>query len=107
MKTVQQALADEVHWSLPDGFVENVCIRRGIDVEEEFTRTVALSIAYRGALADCLSSLVQAINFNEADKSFGNLTDAQRRLILRRANALYSSIGEAAVETDGPRIRFL
>ena len=107
MKTVQQALADEVHWPLSEGFVENVCIKRGIDTEEEFSRSVAQSIAYRGALADCLISLAQAINFTEADKSFGNLTEAQRRFILKKANALYASIGEQVEDTDEPRIRFL
>jgi len=33
---------------------------------------------YMGALADCLWSLVQAINFSEADKSFGSLSDKDK-----------------------------
>jgi hypothetical protein len=37
---------------------------------------------------------LQAVNFSEADKSVGNLTDAQRKVILNIANKYYGEIGE-------------
>ena len=98
MKTVIQALIDEVHYPIPYGFVENVCIKRMLNAEEGFAFETATSNAYKGALADCLYSLIQAINFSESDKSVGTLSDAQRKAILKKVNKLYGEIGEDVVE---------
>lgn len=106
MKTVIQALIDEPHYPIPHGFVENKCFERQLYPDEEFTFEVVKSDAYKGALADCLYSLVQAINFSESDKSVGNLTDEQRKLVLKRANALYEEIGEEEKETLEPIVYF-
>ena len=99
-KTVIQALIDEVFYPIPYGKIENIVIKRGLDGSADFTSEVADTISYKGALADCLFSLLQAINFSEADKSVGTLTDTQRRAILKRANKLYREIGEDEVD-DG------
>lgn len=106
MKTVVQALISKVHWPLPYDFVETTCIERGIDSEKEFTIDIANSNEYKGALADCLYSLVQAINFSEANKSVGNLTDKQREILLRRANKLYKEIGEEEKDDGSPTVYF-
>ena len=98
MKTVIQALRDEVIYPIPYGKVENIAIRRGLNGDENFSADIAAGNSYKGALADCLFSLIQAINFSEADKSVGVLTDTQRKAILKRANALYGEIGEEAKE---------
>jgi len=105
MKTVIQALIDEVIYPIPYGKVENIIIKRGLYAGDTFDASVASGISYKGALADCLYSLITAINFSEADKSVGTLTDAQRKAILKRANALYGEIGEDEVD-DGstPRV---
>lgn len=100
MKTVIKALIDEVHWPIPPGFAENICIRRGLDACEEISWQVMDSVNYKGALADCLCSLLQAINFSEAGMSVGNLSDAQRKAILKKANKLYAEIGEEEVEDE-------
>lgn len=100
MKTVIQALIDEIHYPIPLGYVENVCIKRYLDPDEEFTYNLARGKEYKGALADCLCSLLHAVNFSEADKSVGNLSDAQRRALLKKANKLYEEIGEDKVEDD-------
>jgi hypothetical protein len=97
MKTVGQALLDEVHIPIPYGFVENACIKRDLDIESEFTGDVARSDAYKGTLADCLLSLIQAVSFSEADKSIGSLSEDQRKAILVQVNRLYNSIGEEEV----------
>lgn len=95
MKTIQQALIDEIHYPLNEGFVENVMIKRGL--EGEFTYEVAMSSQYMGAVADCLYSLIHSINFSEADKSFGALSESDKERILLRVNAIYNEIGEQEV----------
>lgn len=81
MKTVGQALVDEVHIPIPYGFVENACIKRDLDIESEFTGDVARSDAYKGTLADCLLSLIQAVSFSEADKSIGSLSEDRKSVV--------------------------
>ena len=100
MKTIQQALIDEIHYPIPVGFVENVLIKRRIYHSDEYNFDVANSNEYKGALADCLCSLVQAVNFSEADKSIGTLSDKDKERILLRANAIYETIGEPVVDLE-------
>lgn len=105
MKTVRQALIDEIHYPISPGFVENKLIERGLE-NCDFTARVAKMNSYKGALADCLASLAQAIGFSESDKSVGNLTDKQRELALRRANSLYAEIGEPLIDNGEPMVIF-
>lgn len=99
-KTIRQALMDEIHYPIPVGFVDNVLIRRGMDGDVMFNTTVANSATYQGSLADCLWSLVQAVNFSEADKSWGSLSDKDKERILLRVNKIYNAIGETTVELE-------
>jgi hypothetical protein len=99
-KTVIQSLLDETLYPIPVGKVENIIITRDLDGDTDFTKDVTASKEYKGALADCLYSLLQAITFSEAGMSVGALTDAQRKSILKRANKLYGEIGEE--EKDDP-----
>lgn len=94
MKTIQQALLDAVYYPIGVKYVENVMISRNLDAEEECTPEVINSKEFMGAVADCLYSLIQAVNFSEADKSVGTLSDKQLTAILSRANSIYDSIGE-------------
>lgn len=91
MKTIGQALMDEIHYPISVGMIENKLIMRGLDCDAEFDMEVAKSKAFIGAVADCLYSLIEAPNFSEADKSI-SLSD--KSLILNKVNALYKSIGE-------------
>ena len=100
MKTIQQALIDEIHYPIPEGFVENVMIKRKLNPVGDCDSDKMNSKEYMGALADCLWSLVQAINFSEADKSFGSLSDKDKERILLRVNSIYNAIGEPSVELE-------
>lgn len=100
MKTIQQALIDEIHYPIPEGFVENVMIKRKLNPVGDCDSDTMNSKEYMGALADCLWSLVQAINFSEADKSFGSLSDKDKERILLRVNSIYNAIGEPLVELE-------
>ena len=100
MKTIQQALIDEIHYPIPEGFVENVMIKRKLNPVGDCDSDTMNSKEYMGSLADCLWSLVQAINFSEADKSFGSLSDKDKERILLRVNSIYNAIGEPSGELE-------
>lgn len=101
MKTIGQALVDEIHYPISVGMIENKLIMRGLDYEGEFDIDVAKSSAFKGAVADCLYSLIEAPNISEADKSI-SLSD--KSLILNKVNALYKSIGEQEKCLATPRV---
>lgn len=94
MKTIMQALIDEIYYPIPLGFVENKLIERQLDGGDEYTFEVAQSKEWKGALADCLYSLIQAVSLSESDKSIGTLSDKDKERLLVRINALYKTIGE-------------
>lgn len=100
MKTIQQALIDEIHYPISVGFVENVMIKRGLNPEDKFDFDVSHSKEYMGAHADCLYSLIQAINFSEADKSIGSLSDKQITAIISLMNKIYEAIGEEPKDVE-------
>lgn len=100
MKTVAQALRDEVFYPIPKGFFDNVLVKRGLNPDDIFSREVSLSHPYIGAHADCLCELVQSISFSESDKSVTALSDKDKERLLLKANRLYSSIGEPVVEVE-------
>lgn len=90
-KTILQALLDEIHYPISEGFAENKLLARGLNPNDMCTVEVLNSASFKGTTADCLVSLVEAPNFSEADKSI-NLAD--RNMILKRAASIYKSIGE-------------
>lgn len=94
MKTIKQALIDEIHYPIPLGFVENKMIERQLNGDDEYTFEVAQSKEWKGALADCLYSLIQAVSLSESNKSIGTLSDKDKERLLVRINALYKTIGE-------------
>ena len=95
MKTIKQALIDEIHYPIPLGFVENKMIERQLNGDDEYTFEVAQSKEWKGALADCLYSLIQAVSLSQSDKSIGTLSDKDKERLLVRINALYKTIGES------------
>lgn len=70
-------------------------IERQLNGDDEYTFEVAQSKEWKGALADCLYSLIQAVNLSESDKSIGTLSDKDKERLLVRINALYKTIGES------------
>lgn len=91
MKTIAKALKDEVHYKLSSGFFENRLLERELSGNDECTAEVLKSKQFKGAVADCLASLIQAPNYTEGDVSFSQ-TDKDK--ILAIANSIYRSIGE-------------
>lgn len=104
MKTVLQALRDEVHYPIPVGFIENKLIERHLDGDAEYSYDVSQTNEWKGALADCLYSLLQAVTYSESDKSVGVLSDEDKKRLLVRINSLYKSIGEETVNLGQPMV---
>lgn len=104
MKTVRQAIVDEIYYPVNTGLIDNKLLARGIDPDDDFNAETSGSDPYKGALADTIFSLVQAVNVSESDKSVGSLSDAQRKALMSWANRLYSSIGEDTIESFSPTV---
>lgn len=99
MKTVLQALKDEVHYKLSSGFFENRLLERSLDGNEICTIDILKSKPFKGAVVDCLMSLIQMPNFTEGDVSL-SLSDKDN--ILTLANGIYNSIGETEKNIGEP-----
>ena len=100
MKSILQAIKDEVYYPINDGLVVNKILCRGLFPDTEYTAEIAESSGFIGALADTFYSLIQQVNVSEGDKSFGAMTDRQREALLIRINKMYGSIGEEPVEIE-------
>lgn len=101
MRTIAQALKDEIYYPVNAGKIENTLLRRGLDGSCEISAEVLNSPEFNGAVADCLYSLIEAPNFSESDISI-SLQD--RKLILKKANCIYASIGEEEKDIDEPTV---
>lgn len=102
MKTILQALKDELSYPFDDGFIENKLLARGLYPEENMIPDDFQSPQYQGAIADCLYALITAPNFSESDISI-SLPD--RNFILKMANDIYASIGEEPKSLGQPKVR--
>jgi len=103
MKTIRQALIDEIHYPIPVGYVENRLFARGLDGESEISIEILQGPEFSGAVADCLWSLIQAPNISEADKS---VTLPDRDTLLRLANYYYKLAGEPERTIGEPTVSF-
>ena len=72
--------------------------------DDEYNYDVANSNLYKGALADCFRSLLYSVSYSEADKSVSALSSEDKKNVLALANSLYSSIGEATLVENKPKV---
>lgn len=101
IKTILSALKDEIHYPVPEGFLENKLIKRGLSGSDNYDSIVANSNAFQGVLADCYIGLLDAVNFSEGDK---NVALPYRDLLLKKANAIYKAIGEQTISDETPTV---
>lgn len=105
MKTVRQALLDEILYPIPEGKIENKLIARGLTGNEEYDPEMAKSASFKGCFADCLIALLQSVSFSESDKSVSALSDEAKKRLLKIANSIYDELGEPLVEIeDKPKV---
>lgn len=100
MKTIREALLDDIIYPISEGKVDNKMIARGLNGDDEYDFDVANSKAYMGCFADCLVALLQSVSFSEADKSVSALSDEAKKKLLNIANSIYKTIGEEEVVID-------
>ena len=104
MKTIAEALRDEIHYPLDSGYIENRLLSRDLDATLEVTKDILQSGAFLGAVADCLYSIyTDAPNISEADKS---VTLPDRTNLIKRINSIYKSIGEPEKDDGEPKVYF-
>lgn len=107
MKTVRQALVDEVLYPLPGGLIDNKLVTRGLDAAAGATADILRGPGFSGALADCLLAVVeQSMGFSEADKSVSAPSAEQVRALRSRVARLYASIGEDVPDMGGAAVTF-
>lgn len=103
MKTIAQTLIDEIHYPLPLGFVDNRLLCRGLDGKSEISAEIINGNQFKGAVADCLWSLLQAPNVSESDKS---VSLPSQDSIIKLANTYYREIGEPEKTYGEPTVQF-
>ena len=73
-------------------FFENRLLERKLNGNDDCTAEIFTSKPFKGAVADCLISLIQAPNFSEGDISF---SQSEKDKIFSLANSIYNAIGES------------
>lgn len=101
MKSIIEALADEVAFPLDKGMLENKLLKRGICATDDCTQEVLNSDDFTGAYADCLYHLIEMPNFSESDIS---ISLADRKLILDKVNDIYRRLGEEERKLSQPNV---
>lgn len=107
MRTIAQALTAKIGnlISLLGGSdaVEVALEDRGLEANAPYSGEIGKENAFQGALADCLYQVATLApsSFSESDISI-SLQD--RDLILKKANHIYSSIGEEEKKLDQPKV---
>ena len=97
MKTILEALRDEIHYPLPTGYLENKLIVRGLNKDDEFDTETARGKDFRGCVADCLVGLVTSPNISEGGVS---ISQTYKDQIMKIANSIYTSMGENEVTDE-------
>ena len=102
MKTILQALRDEIPYPLDEGHIENRLLARGLDPGAEADPSLYSSPPFLGAMADAFYRSALAPDFSESDIS---VKKPDPKLLLREANRLYAMIGEPERFIDNPTVR--
>lgn len=89
--TILEALKSRVHYPLSDNTFQSIITFRGLVSADNFTKEIANSNSYKGALADLLYEIVIVPNISEGGVS---ISYSDKKVILDRANSLYLEIGE-------------
>ena len=92
MRTILEALKGINAYPIPHRTLDEVAVRRGIDLCSEATKETMAGADYNLALADLLLWLSFAPDISQGGQSF-SFTDEQRMQMRNEARALYKDFG--------------
>lgn len=104
--TILEAIKSSVNYPLADSNVEAICIKRGLDIDEELTTNVANSKEYELSYADVLKFVATMVNLNQG----GSVTLPSASVLTGTANAIYRKYGETLIgeaENSKPQVEIL
>lgn len=105
--TIIEALRKSVsNYPLESANIEPICIKRGLDVDDELTTDVANSKGYELATADIYKFLIMSVNLSQSGAS---VTKSDVEHWVGSANAIYRKYGEPIIGStadERPSVKF-
>lgn len=105
--TIIEALRKSVsNYPLEEANVEPICIKRGLEVEDELTTEIANSQNYELAMADIYKFLIMSVNLSQSGAS---VTKSDVQHWVGSANAIYRKYGEPIIGStadEKPSVKF-
>ncbi len=95
-----EALKARVNYPLSDSQAKEKLVGRGVDIDDDFTQSVAKSKAFQLAYADTLRFIITMVNLSQG----GSVTAQNTSGIRGTANAIYKKYGEALIGETGDTI---
>lgn len=94
------------NYPLEDANVEPICIKRGLNIDDELTPDVANSKGYELATADIYKFLIMSVNLSQSGAS---VTKSDVQHWVGSANAIYRRYGEPIIggtADEKPSVKF-
>ncbi len=105
--TIIEALRKSVsNYPLEDANVEPICIKRGLNIDDELTTDIANSKNYELATADIYKFLIMSVNLSQSGAS---VTKSDVQHWVGSANAIYRRYGEPIIGStadEKPSVKF-
>lgn len=105
--TIIEALRKSVsNYPLESANIEPICIKRGLDGDNELTTDVANSKGYELATADIYKFLIMSVNLSQSGAS---VTKSDVEHWVGSANAIYRKYGEPIIGStadERPSVKF-
>ncbi len=89
--TILEAIRSKVPYPMSEGFFQSILIERSLSDMDEYTKEIALSASFKGAMADALIGVATAPSISEGDI---RISKENADILIKSANSLYSEIGE-------------
>ena len=83
---IRTALKNTVSFPLSNGQVEVIAVERGLNLSDEFTKTIGRSSEFQLAKADMIRCIVTALDVTEGGVS---ISVADRKTLIGIANGIY------------------
>lgn len=105
--TIIEALRKSVsNYPLESANIEPICIKRGLESDDELTTEIANSKNYDLAMADIYKFLIMSVNLSQSGAS---VTKSDVQHWVGSANAIYRKYGEPIIGStadEKPSVRF-